>query len=133
MTKISLASSNELETDRREFELDIARRHQRWCDEGYRLKPLLWEHGDASMSATRKQDDYNARIVAADLFVVLVHTKVGKYTREEFEFAWQRFLATGKPKIYTYVKGPPAPGQPDPGPEYDTVREFLQRLAALQH
>ena len=31
-------------------------------------------------------------------------TKAGQYTREEFGVARQRFLETGKPKIYTYFK-----------------------------
>jgi hypothetical protein len=60
LTKIFLASSFELESDRRAFELDVARRDQRWAGEGYRLLTSVWEHTQDAMSASRKQDDYNA-------------------------------------------------------------------------
>lgn len=133
MTRIFLAASEELADDRKTFEQDIFRRDQIWSARGYRLQPTLWESFDDSMSATRKQDDYNAEIAKADLFVVLVHTKLGKYTREEFKVAWRLFKATGKPRIYTYFKGMPEPGEPDPGPKYGTVRKFLAQLAALGH
>lgn len=133
MTRIFLASSKELDADRRAFELDIARRDQRWSAEGYRLHTSLFENGDDAMSATRKQDDYNAEIAAADLFVLLVHTKVGRYAREEFEIAWSSFQRTGRPRIYTYFKALPEPGEPAPGPGFDTVRDLLARLAQLQH
>ncbi len=56
------------------------------------------------MSKTRKQDDYNQRIPESDLFVCLAHTKVGKYTEEEFDLAWATFQKTGKPKIMTLFK-----------------------------
>jgi hypothetical protein len=141
MTTIFLAASKELEADRRVFEQDILRRNQIWGKRGYQFSIDVWEDFDDAMSATRKQDDYNAAIRAADLFVVLVHTKVGKYTREEFEAAWAQFSnsprqgnsRTGKPRIYAYFKCVPEPGDPEPGPEYATVRAFLHRLAELGH
>lgn len=133
MTRIFLAASKELEADRKTFEQDIFRRNQVWSAKGYRLEPVLWESFDDAMSRTRKQDDYNAAIREADLFVILVHTKLGKYTAEEFDVAWKAFKKTGKPRIYTYFKALPEPGEPDLGPEYGTVRAFLKRLATLGH
>jgi hypothetical protein len=133
MTRIFLAASEELAEDRKTFEQDIFRRSQVWQAKGYRLEPVLWESFDDSMSATGKQGDYDAAIAEADIFVVLVHTKLGKYTREEFEVALKLFKASGKPRIYTYFKGIPEPGEPEPGLQYATVREFLARLAALGH
>jgi hypothetical protein len=142
MTRIFLASSKELEPDRRAFEQEIHRRNQVWGRRGYEFQITVWEDFDDSMSPARKQDDYNTAIMQADLFVLLVGTKVGKYSREEFEFAWDCFSRTcrsgnwraaRKPRIYTYFKGMPEHGEPDPGPEYESVRHFLQRLSELGH
>jgi len=132
-TTIFLASSKELKTERTEFEQFIGRRNKLWQPEGIFLRVEVWEDFDDSMSATRKQDDYNAALLASDIFVLLVHTKVGKYTREEFETAWTQFRQRTRPKILTYIKSPVEPGEPDPGPEYDTVRDFQRRLAELSH
>ena len=132
-TTIFLASSKELEAERKEFEQFIGRRNKQWLPEGIFLHLDVWEDFDDSMSATGKQDDYNAAILVSDIFVLLAHTKVGKYTREEFETAWKQFRRTARPKILTYIKSPVEPGEPDPGPEYDTVRELQKRLAELAH
>ena len=59
------------------------------------------------MSATRLQDEYNKAIEQCDVFVSLFHTKVGKYTEEEFGKALVTFKANGKPLIYTYFKDTP--------------------------
>ena len=53
------------------------------------------------MSRTRLQDEYNKAIQECDIFVSLFFTKVGKYTKEEFETAFQHFQETNKPKVYT--------------------------------
>ena len=54
------------------------------------------------MSATRLQDEYNKAVKSCDIFVSLFHTKVGKYTEEEFLKALETFKKNGKPLIYTY-------------------------------
>ena len=71
---------------------------------GIYLKLENWEAMSATMSATRKQDDYNQRILESDISICLVHTKVGKYTEEEFNVAWARFQKTQKPLILIYFK-----------------------------
>jgi hypothetical protein len=132
-TTIFLASSSELKAERDAFELRINRKNKQWHEQGIFLHLVVWEDFIDAMSRTRKQDDYNAAIRAADLFVILVHTKVGKYSAEEFDAAHAQFKATGKPRIYTYFKNQPALGEPDPGPEYDTVRAFQAKLGTLGH
>lgn len=132
-TTIFLASSKELKPERDEIEKFIGQRNKQWQPEGVFLHLEIWEDFEDSMSTTRKQDDYNARIRASDLFVLMVHTKVGKYTREEFETAWQQFQATGRPKILVYFKSPVPPGDPEPGPQYATVRKLQRRMAELGH
>lgn len=103
-TKIFLASSSELENDRKEFEIFINRKNKGWVKKGLFLELLVWEDFLDALSKTRLQDEYNKAIRQCDIFVMLFFTKVGKYTEEEFETAFGQFKATSKPLIYTYFK-----------------------------
>ena len=103
--KIFLASSSELQDDRKDFEIFISRKNDEYIDEKkIRLKLVIWENFIDAMSATRLQDEYNKAIQDCDIFVSLFHTKVGRYTEEEFSKAWETFNTNGKPSIYTYFK-----------------------------
>jgi hypothetical protein len=130
---VFLASSSELAAERSAVEIFVGRKNKLWAPKGLRLELVHWEDFDDAMSMAGKQADYNAAITTCDVFVLLVNTKLGKYSREEFETAWQRFQSGGKPRIYIYLKDPPEAGKPDPGPNYDTVRAFQRRLSELQH
>ena len=102
--KIFLASSSELESDRKEFEIFINRKNKEYVKDSIFLELLLWEDFIDAMSATRLQDEYNKAVEGCDIFVSLFHTKVGKYTEEEFVKALETFKANDKPLIYTYFK-----------------------------
>lgn len=130
-TRIFLASSSELKAERSSFELRINRKNKQWHDDGVFLHLELWEDFIDAISPTRSQDEYNAAICQSDIFVLLVNTKVGKYSREEFDKALAQFDATKRPRIYTYFKRQAA-GTVS-GPEYGTVRELLQRLDQKGH
>ena len=133
-TRIFLASSSELAAERAAFEVRINRRNKLWHDDGLFLHLDIWEDYVDAMSLTRLQDEYNRAVVAADIVVVLVHTKVGKYTHEEFDTAHRQFAQSGRaPRIYTYFKNVPEPGASTPGPDYGTVLAFRQHLANLGH
>lgn len=131
--RIFLASSEELEDDRREFELLIGRRNKLWKDKGVFLHLDVWEDFVDAMSRTRLQDEYNEAIRGCDLFVMLFFTKVGRYTEEEFDAAFGQFKATGKPLVYTYFKEAVVSlGDAD----RDAVRSlwaFQDKLKALGH
>ncbi|MEO0339400.1 MAG: hypothetical protein AAF242_09305 [Bacteroidota bacterium] len=101
---IFLASSRELEEERREFEIFLARENSRLVEQGIYLKLQIWEDFIDAMSRTRLQDEYNKAIRETDIFVSLFFTKVGQFTQEEFETAFGQFKETGKPLIYTYFK-----------------------------
>ncbi len=66
----------------------------------------IWEDLSARMAAEGSQSEYNKKVQAADLFILLVYSKVGMYTGEEFEKAFGQFKATQKPFIFTYFKTP---------------------------
>jgi len=120
--KLFLASSAELKADREQFEIFIYRKCKTWIDKGIFLHLDIWEDYFDAMSANGLQSEYNKAVAGSDIFVLLVHNKVGKYTSEEFEKAFGQFSETSKPFIFTYFKTP-----------YTTQnREDLQSLWAFE-
>jgi hypothetical protein len=102
--KIFLASSSELKDDRAEFERLIGRENKEYIKSGIFLELNMWEDFLDTLSETSLQDEYNKEVQESDIFISLFHTKVGKYTEEEFQKALQTFKTNGKPLIYTYFK-----------------------------
>ncbi len=102
--KIFLASSIELKSEREQFEIEIYRKCKAWFEQQVFLHLEIWEDLSAFFSKTRSQDEYNATIKDCDIFVLLVYTKLGGYSEEEFETAVGAFKTTNKPFILTYFK-----------------------------
>ena len=129
MKKITLflASSAELKPEREQFELEIYRKCKAWFDRGIFLHLDIWEDLSARMAADGSQNEYNIKVKTADLFILLVYSKVGMYTGEEFEKAFGRFKATQKPFIFTYFK------TPDGIVTDPSLEAFHQKLKDLKH
>ena len=66
----------------------------------------MWEDFLDAMSADGLQSEYHKVVKNCDIFVMLVHNKVGQYTAAEFSQAFGQFSATNRPLIYTYSKTP---------------------------
>lgn len=126
--KIFLASSEELESEREAFNGFIYRKCIEWKKYGFFFEVVMWEDFLDVMSKSRLQDEYNKAIRECDLFVMLFWTKVGKYTKEEFETAFKTFQETNKPFIITYFKEDEANNAIDP-----SVVEFKNKLKELGH
>ncbi len=131
--RIFLASSSELAAERAAIEIRVNRINKQLQPRGVFLHLEIWEDFIDTVSRARKQDDYNAAIRQCDLFVILVHHWLGKYSAEEFETAHTAFMDSGRPLILVYLKDPPAPRDPDPSSGYDTVPTFRRRLAEIDH
>lgn len=131
-TKIFLASSYELKTDRAAFRELIMEQNNAWHEQGAFLQVVGWEHFLDAVSGTRLQDEYNKAIRDCDVFVMLFHTKVGPYTREEFEAAHAQFLATGSPQLYTYFKTTP-PDKAVSAEDRQSLSDFQTHLSAMGH
>jgi len=130
--KIFLASSEELVEDRKEFETFIYRKTKLLIKKDIFLELIIWEDFLDSISPVRKQDDYNKAIEKCDIFVLLFFTKVGKYTEEEFDIAYQHFNETGKPIIFTFFKNAPIEsGKIDE--KVLSMINFKKRLSKLEH
>jgi len=124
--KIFLASSNELKSERDQFEIEVYRKCKSWFDKGVFLHLDVWEDLSVRMSLNGSQSEYNKFVKEADLFVFLAYTKVGMYTEEEFENAFGHFQSTQKPFIFTYFKTPPINTE-------DSLAHFKQKLSELKH
>jgi hypothetical protein len=131
--KIFVASSSELEDDRKEVEILISRKNKDWVDRGIFLEPVMWEDFLDALSRTRLQDEYNKAIRECDLFVMLFYTKLGKYTEEEFQTAFGQFKVTNKPVIYTYFKDTEISIASTKKDDLETVWAFQEKLQKLGH
>ncbi|MDY6933377.1 MAG: COR domain-containing protein [Spirochaetota bacterium] len=130
---IFLASSAELEKDRREFRIFISEPNKHLIKDNIFLELEIWEDFVDAMSKTRLQDEYNNAVRNSDIFVMLFFTKVGRFTLEEFETAFGQFKKTKKPLIYTYFKN--APFNTGDLKEQDTqsIFAFQKKLKELGH
>ncbi len=130
--KIFLASSSELKEEREQFRNFINDENERLETKNIKLKLVRWENFLDAISDTRLQDEYNKEISDCDIVLCLFFTKVGKYTAEEFDTAYQVFKDKGKPKIWTYFKK----GSLDIDlitEEINTLFAFKKKIADLGH
>lgn len=132
MQKITLflASSSELKADREQFEIFIYRRCKAWFDRGIFLHLDVWEDFLDAMAAGGLQSEYNQAIKRCDIFVLLAHNKVGKYTAEEFGEAFGQFSTTQKPFIFTYFKTPHTTNRRE---DLQSLWAFEDKLKELNH
>jgi hypothetical protein len=82
MRKVTLflASSSELKEDREQFEIFIYRKCKAWFDQGIFLHLEIWEDFLDVIAPGGLQSEYNKVIQTCDMFVLLAHNKVGKYS-----------------------------------------------------
>jgi len=130
--KVFLASSAELKEERELFEIFIHRENQQLYKKGIFLELIIWENFIDAISQTRLQDEYNNVVKNCDIFVSLFFTKVGKYTKEEFEVAFGQFKKTGKPIVYTYFKNAPINAE-NITREIKSLLAFRKKLEDLGH
>lgn len=130
--KIFLASSEELKEDREQFEIFINRENNKLVDKGVFLELEIWEDFIDAMSQTRLQDEYNLVVENSDIFISLFFTKVGRFTKEEFEKAFDKFKKEGKPLVYTYFRNSEI-NTGDINDSIKTLLDFKDRLKNLGH
>lgn len=131
--KIFLASSFELKAERDDFELYLRQQNDHYQEQGIYFKVVRWENFLDAMSATRKQDDYNAAVRDSDIFLSLFATKTGKYTEEEFTVAHDCFKQNGRPYIYTFFKDANVSTANIDKAAMKTLWAFQERLDQLGH
>lgn len=103
--RIFLASSSELSDERIQLASLIENLNYRFEPRGFKLQLIKWEYLDSSMNASRKQDEYNAELSKCDICMIMFWKSLGRYTREEFNCAYDGFCEGRKPyKIYVFFK-----------------------------
>ncbi|MCY2990303.1 MAG: ADP-ribosylation factor-like protein, partial [Planctomycetota bacterium] len=133
--KIFLASSAELKDDRDQFDLYFRQQNDHLKEQGVYLQIVRWEHFLDAVSKTRLQDEYNQSLRDCDIVVSLFKTKVGKFTEEEFDVAWETFKATDKPRIFTFFRDFQLSGDEIKAKQkdLDSLHAFQQKLSDLGH
>lgn len=106
--KIFLASSiTEFAAERNELEVFI-RNMSDIYEEQYdiKIKPVRCEQIDPYITDSRTQDIINASLDECELCFVLVYTRFGEFSYEEFRHALNKFRESAEhlPKIYVYFK-----------------------------
>ncbi|MBN3583649.1 hypothetical protein JYB64_14715 [Algoriphagus aestuarii] len=130
--RIFIASSSELKEDRDDFRLFISNQNDLLHKKGIYLELVQWEEFLDSISDSRLQDEYNQAIRSCDIVVCLFFTKVGKYTEEEFDTAYDVFKKQGRPKIWTYFKDAPV-NTGALSEEVNSLFAFKKKIGDLGH
>lgn len=108
--KIFLASSNELESERDKFASLINQLNRIYKPRGVELELVLWEYLNSSVGRKRKQDEYNEEIKDCEICIAIFWTQLGKYTKEEFQLAYDGLNAGRNPqRLYVFFKEPANP------------------------
>lgn len=128
--KLFLASSSSLLQYRQLFEIDVNRINKDWVQKEMFLDLIVWEGFEDYMVKEGKQSEYDKAVSGCDIFVMMFSDSVGKYTLEEFTFAYNTFIASKSelPKIFTYYIKPG-----EGAPMSASTKEFMDKLAEFKH
>jgi hypothetical protein len=106
--KIFLASSAELDSDKEQVELFVSRKNKDYNKKRVFLELSTWKDFISSMTEEHSQEKYNQYIRSCDIAVFLFHTRLGRFTKEEFDTAHTTYLKSSgtkkKPMVYTFFK-----------------------------
>ncbi len=131
--KIFLASSSELEGDRLQIERMLERKNRILRKRGIEFELIHWEYFIDTISKTRLQDEYNSALSKCDLFVLLAFTKIGEFSKEEFEVAYAHFRHSGAPQILVYFKNAAVKIHEIPLEEIKSLHEFKEAVHNIGH
>ncbi|NTW50891.1 MAG: carboxypeptidase regulatory-like domain-containing protein [Chlorobiales bacterium] len=124
---VFLASSAELNSDKEQVELFISRKNKDLHKKRVDLELSTWKDFISAMTEEHSQEKYNAYIRTCDIAIFLFHTKLGRFTKEEFDTAHKAFKEHSghvkKPLIYTYFKT-----AKDEAPEITAFRTYIDGL-----
>ena len=103
--KIFLASSNELKEERDKIDLMISKENDALQKQSIRLKLVRWEDMLKSFQKESFQDSINEQLYLCEIFIVLFSSRVGEFTLQEFNIAYERLKQEKKPDyLLVYFK-----------------------------
>ncbi|KPA11545.1 ATPase AAA [Candidatus Magnetomorum sp. HK-1] len=100
--KLFLASSSDLANERNGLGLWINRKNKILLKNNLFIDLVVWEDLLHSFQGQRIQDYFNTEMLACDIVVALFYSKIGAFTKEEFELAYENLKAGKKPR-YLFV------------------------------
>lgn len=80
---------------------------------------------DRAMQLGGKQAQLNGELERSDIALFLFRKKVGRYTRVEFDAAWEAFRAHGRPRILTFFRAC--------GETTEEIAAFQRELSEVYH
>ena len=117
--KVFLASSDELEMERLQFDSLFNHLNRIFRPRGIYLELSKWEYLDNSMGPKHKQEEYNEELKTCEMCMVIFWTKFGEYTGEELMTAYGELKEGRNPrKLYVFFKEPG-----DVSPELQSFKE----------
>ncbi|MCI0470123.1 MAG: NACHT domain-containing protein [Candidatus Aminicenantes bacterium] len=103
--KLFLASSDELNDERKEIARLVLRRNNAWTEKDVYVEVVDWHDLLHSFRGERIQDYFNREMLKCDIVVALFHKKVGQFTLEEFRIAYDNLKQGKKPNfLFVYFK-----------------------------
>ena len=99
---IFIASQDILNSEREFIENKILRKNLSFVPKDILMTPIRWEKFDKSNDGTRKQDGYLDLISDSEIFILILWNSIGKYTKEEFDYACLE-MGKGKNPKYIYI------------------------------
>ena len=103
--KIFLASGAELHEERDAVELVIHRKNGELIAKDLFLEVVRLEQLRQDFGKTKAQERYSEELSKCDIVIVLFYKRVGKYTKEEFDIAYNLFKSGRNPRhLYVYFK-----------------------------
>lgn len=103
--KVFLASSEELEMERLQFDSLFNHLNRIFRPRGIYLELSKWEYLDSSMGPKHKQEEYNEELKTCEMCMVLYWTKFGEYTHQELMTAYNELKEGRNPrKLYIFFK-----------------------------
>ncbi|MBT3388108.1 MAG: AAA family ATPase [Desulfobacula sp.] len=96
--RLFLASSKELEHERKEVALWVSRKNKELIEHNKFIDLVVWEELLLSFQETRIQDYFNEQMLSCDIMLALFYTKVGAFTLEEFNLAHESLKAGKNPR-----------------------------------
>lgn len=85
------------------------------------IKVFICENADGAMAITRTQDEYNEKVKNSQITLFLVGSRIGDYTLEELNVAYDAYKKNGEPRIYVFIKS-----MEGERPTIDKLKEWLE-------
>lgn len=103
--RIFLASGADLAKERDAVELVIQRKNIQLIEKNLFLEVVRWEQLRQDFGEKGAQEHYSSEIKESDVVIILFYKRVGKYTKQEFDIAYNLFKDGQKPRhLFSYFK-----------------------------